>query len=96
MDEKENFFIEHEKEEEIEPDYTTAAKEYVSEKNKFDFAQRILLGIAILYLLSIAGYIACDIWGSCADMASSIFDKSTIVLPPLASFVIAYYFKQKM
>ncbi len=67
----------------------------VTDQDIFKFAKKILLWIAIVYLASLAGYIICDIWGKCSDMANNIFDKSTIILPPLAAYVLAYYFKSK-
>jgi hypothetical protein len=60
----------------------------ISEKDKFDLAKWILLGVVILLVLSSVAYFENQIQGQ------KIFDAAFMVLPPIATLILGYYFAQ--
>lgn len=67
----------------------------IDQKDIYNLAGRLLLGIAIIYLASIVVYWACSVWGKCGDFGNNVFEKATTILPPIATLVIGYYFGEK-
>lgn len=59
----------------------------ISERDKFLAAKQILLGLAILYVLTIAAYMIKP------DAGMKLLDIITIVFPPLATLILAAYFR---
>jgi hypothetical protein len=61
----------------------------ISEKEKFMAAKQILLGIAVLYVLTIIVYIYRPVEGS------KLIDICTTTFPPLATLILVAYFRDK-
>lgn len=61
----------------------------ITEKDKFLAAKQILLGLAILYVLTILAYIFRPIEGS------KLIDICTTTFPPLATLILVAYFRDK-
>lgn len=58
-------------------------------REKFKAAKQILLGIAILYLITIFAYLLRPVEGN------KLLDIITITFPPLATLILAAYFRDK-
>ena len=63
--------------------------EPIGEKEKFQLAKSLLLGISILFVL---GALAQIFYG---EHGGAIFETCKTILPPLATLVIGYYFSEK-
>jgi len=61
----------------------------ITEKEKFKAAKQILLGLAILYVLTITVYM----WEP--NEGRKLLDIITITFPPLATLILAAYFRDK-
>jgi hypothetical protein len=61
----------------------------ITEKDKFVAAKQILLGLAILYVLTIIAYLLRPI--DC----SKLIDICTTTFPPLATLILVAYFRDK-
>lgn len=61
----------------------------VSEREKFKAAKQILLGLAILYILTITAFLIDPKDGI------KLLDITTITFPPLATLILASYFRDK-
>jgi hypothetical protein len=61
----------------------------VSEREKFLAAKQILLGLAILYVLTIAAFMYKPSEGN------KLLDITTVTFPPLATLILAAYFRDK-
>lgn len=59
----------------------------ITEKDKFIAAKQILLGLAILYIITLLAYLM--------RPTDEIMNVCTTVLPPLATLILAFYFKEK-
>lgn len=59
----------------------------ITEKDKFLAAKQILLGLAILYLLTLSVYLIRPI--------DAVLDICTTVFPPLVTLILAFYFREK-
>lgn len=62
---------------------------HITEKDKFLAAKQILLGIAILYTLTLLAYLFRPIEGS------KLLDICTTTFPPLATLILVSYFRDK-
>lgn len=61
----------------------------ITEKDKFVAAKQILLGLAVLYVLTIIAYLIRPI--DC----SKLIDICTTTFPPLATLILVAYFRDK-
>lgn len=61
----------------------------ISEKEKFKAAKQILLGLAILYVITILAFIVSPKEGG------KLLDVTTMTFPPLATLILASYFRDK-
>lgn len=61
----------------------------ITEKDKFVAAKQILLGLSILYVLTIIAYLIRPI--DC----SKLIDICTTTFPPLATLILVAYFRDK-
>jgi len=61
----------------------------ITERDKFLAAKQILLGLSILYLLTIGAYLLRPI--ECAKL----IDICTTTFPPLATLILVAYFRDK-
>lgn len=59
----------------------------LTEREKFHAAKQILMGIAILYVFTVLAYM----WNTVAG--SKLLDIITVTFPPLATLILAAYFK---
>ena len=60
----------------------------VTEKEKFTAAKQILLGLGILYVFTIMAYLL-------RPEASKLLDIITVTFPPIATLILAAYFRDK-
>jgi hypothetical protein len=60
----------------------------ISEKEKFHAAKQILLGLAILYALSILAYLIRP------EDGIELLDICKTALPPLATLILVFYFRE--
>lgn len=60
----------------------------ISEKEKFHAAKQILLGLAILYALSILAYLIRP------QNGIELLDICKTALPPLATLILVFYFRE--
>jgi hypothetical protein len=61
----------------------------ITDKDKFIAAKQILLWIAILYLCTLFAYLVRPVEGN------KLLDIMTVTFPPLATIVLAFYFRDK-
>ncbi len=61
----------------------------ISDKDKFIAAKQILLGLATLYIITIVAYLIRPIEGS------KLLDICMTTFPPLATLILAAYFRDK-
>lgn len=61
----------------------------ISEKDKFHAAKQILLGLAILYVITMLA----SFWKP--DSATELLDICKTIYPPLATLILACYFRDK-
>jgi hypothetical protein len=61
----------------------------ITEKEKFRAAKQILLGLAILYVLTLIAYMIKPIEGN------KLLDICTTTFPPLATIILVNYFRNK-
>jgi hypothetical protein len=61
----------------------------ITEKEKFRAAKQILLGLAILYILTLVAYLIRP------NEGSKLIDISHVTFPPLATLILAAYFREK-
>jgi hypothetical protein len=61
----------------------------ITEKDKFLAAKQILLGLAILYVLTILAYLYKPVEGT------KLLDICTTTFPPLATLILVAYFRDK-
>lgn len=61
----------------------------ITGKDKFLAAKQILLGIAILYLCTVVAYLIRPVEGS------KLIDICTTTFPPLATLILAAYFRDR-
>jgi len=61
----------------------------ITEKEKFKAAKQILLGLAILYALTIIAYIFRP------QAGDKLLNITTITFPPLATLILTAYFREK-
>lgn len=61
----------------------------ISERDKFRAAKQILLGLAILYLFTVVAYLLQPKEGA------KLLDIVTETFPPLATLILAFYFRDK-
>lgn len=61
----------------------------ISEKEKFLAAKQILFGLAILYVITMVAYLIRP------NDGRKLIDIMTIIFPPLATLILAAYFKDK-
>jgi hypothetical protein len=59
----------------------------ITEKEKFVAAKQILLGIALLYVLTLLAYLYRP------NEGSKLLDIATTVFPPLATLILVAYFR---
>lgn len=62
----------------------------VTEKDKFKAAKQILLGLAILYVMTLIAYLIKPIEGN------KLLDICTTTFPPLATIILVAYFRDKV
>lgn len=62
---------------------------HITEKEKFLAAKQILLGLAVLYALSLMAYLFRPYEGS------KLIDICTTTFPPLATMILMAYFRDK-
>lgn len=62
---------------------------HITEKDKFRAAKQILLGIAILYVLTVVAYLIRPAEGV------KLLDVCTTVFPPLATLILVFYFRER-
>lgn len=61
----------------------------ITEKDKFLAAKQILLGLAVLYILTVVAYLCRPTEGS------KLLDICTTTFPPLATLILVAYFRDK-
>ena len=61
----------------------------ITEKDKFLAAKQILLGLAILYVLTVMAYLFRPVEGN------KLLDICTTSFPPLATLILVAYFRDK-
>lgn len=61
----------------------------ITEKDKFIAAKQILLGLAILYVITIGAYLLRPLQGL------KLLDICTTTFPPLATLILVAYFRDK-
>jgi hypothetical protein len=61
----------------------------ITEKEKFLAAKQILLGLAILYILTVVAYLIKPLEGN------KLLDICTTTFPPLATLILVAYFRDK-
>lgn len=61
----------------------------ITEKDKFLAAKQILLGLAILYILTIIAYLCRP------NEGNKLIDICTTTFPPLATLILVAYFRDK-
>lgn len=61
----------------------------ITEKDKFVAAKQILLGLAVLYVLTVLAYLYKPIEGA------KLLDICTTTFPPLATLILVAYFREK-
>lgn len=61
----------------------------ITEKEKFLAAKQILLGLAVLYILTVIAYLFRPLDGS------KLLDICTTSFPPLATLILVAYFRDK-
>lgn len=61
----------------------------ISEREKFKAAKQILLGLAVLYVFTIVAYMIRPKDGN------KLLDIITVTFPPIATLILAFYFKDK-
>lgn len=61
----------------------------ITEREKFKAAKQILLGLAILYLFTLIAYLLRP------DEGNKLLDITTVTFPPLATLILAAYFRDK-
>lgn len=61
----------------------------ITEKDKFLAAKQILLGLAVLYVLTVTAYLFRPTEGS------KLLDICTTTFPPLATLILVAYFRDK-
>ena len=61
----------------------------ITEKDKFLAAKQILLGLAILYVLTLAAYLLRP------NEGLKLLDICTTTFPPLATLILVFYFRQQ-
>lgn len=61
----------------------------ISERDKFLAAKQILLGLAVLYVLTLIAYLFKPIQGA------RLIDICTTTFPPLATLILVAYFRDK-
>ncbi len=62
---------------------------HITEKDKFVAAKQILLGLAILYVLTVLAYLFRPVEGV------KLLDVCTTVFPPLATLILVFYFRER-
>jgi hypothetical protein len=62
---------------------------HITEKDKFRAAKQILLGLAILYVLTVLAYLVRPVEGI------KLLDVCTTVFPPLATLILVFYFRER-
>jgi hypothetical protein len=77
------------KDNEIDLQISTMQVGKISDRDKFTAAKQILLGIAILYIITITAFLIRPIEGV------KLLDIATIIFPPLATLILAAYFRDK-
>ena len=60
----------------------------VSDREKFKAAKQILLGLSVLYILTIAAFMI-------RPECNKLLDIITITFPPIATLILAAYFRDK-
>jgi hypothetical protein len=61
----------------------------ISEREKFYAAKQILLGLAILYFLTLMAFMVRP------NEGNKLLDITTVTFPPLATLILAAYFRDK-
>lgn len=61
----------------------------ITEKEKFIAAKQILLGLAVLYILTVVAYLCRPIQGA------KLLDICTTTFPPLATLILVAYFRDR-
>lgn len=61
----------------------------ITEREKFKAAKQILLGLAVLYLFTLIAYLVRP------DEGNKLLDITTVTFPPLATLILAAYFRDK-
>lgn len=61
----------------------------ITEKEKFLAAKQILLGLAVLYILTVVAYLCRPVDGN------KLLDICTTSFPPLATLILVAYFREK-
>lgn len=61
----------------------------ITDKDKFRAAKQILLGLAILYVITLLAYLFRPIEGI------KLLDICTTIFPPIATLILVSYFKEK-
>ena len=64
-------------------------KEKITEKEKFKAAKQILLGLAILYSLTLLAFMIKP------EEGTKLLDITHVTFPPLATLILAAYFREK-
>lgn len=70
----------------LEPSFNVGK---ITEKDKFQAAKQILLGLAVLYVLTLVAYLIKP------NQGTKLLDICTTIFPPLATIILVAYFKDK-
>jgi len=69
--------------------FESSIKGRITEKDKFLAAKQILLGLAVLYVLTVVAYLFRPADGN------KLLDICTTIFPPLATLILVSYFRDK-
>lgn len=75
------------KADQIDISNTTISLGKITEKDKFQAAKQILLGLAILYILTLVAYLIRPV------ESQKLLDVMTTTFPPLATLILVAYFR---
>jgi hypothetical protein len=64
-------------------------KDFITEKEKLIAAKQILLGLAIIYVITLLAFICRP------NDGDKLIDVCTTVFPPLATLILVAYFREK-
>lgn len=61
----------------------------ITEREKFQAAKQILLGLAILYILTLLGAVVRP------ELSNTLLDMSKTIFPPIVTLILVKYFQER-